>query len=234
MRRAVLGFPATPEELLRGPIIPVDTERELPEPIVLGHLLHQLLASVTLWTTPAGKVVPGRLSELVHALIQQSSYASAAATAEWLSERASAVVASPFLQNQWVAFWNAAREYALTVPLGENFLTGTLDVLLTTPEGVEVWDWKLGGVASAAECAERARWYEPQLQVYAYLVLRRFPEQPCVRARLLFVEAAHSGAADTDWVWTIVWDRDQVMAWEAELHRVAERLFLLGHADEKQ
>ncbi|MCS6965755.1 MAG: hypothetical protein NZ473_03185, partial [Candidatus Kapabacteria bacterium] len=99
---------------------------------------------------------------------------------------------------------------------------------------VEVWDWKLGGVASAAECAERARWYEPQLQVYAYLVLRRFPEQPCVRARLLFVEAAHSGAADTDWVWTIVWDRDQVMAWEAELHRVAERLFLLGHADEKQ
>ncbi|MCS7177061.1 MAG: UvrD-helicase domain-containing protein [Candidatus Kapabacteria bacterium] len=227
VRRALLGFPATPEELLQGAIIPVDTEQELPEPVILGYLLHQLLAHVTLWTTPDGELVSERLGEVVQGLIRQSPYATATMAAEWLMERASAVVRTPFLRRQWRHFWNALREYTLTIPLGENFLTGTLDVLLTTPEGREIWDWKLGKVSSAEECAQQAQWYEPQLRVYAYLVLRRFPEQPGIRARLLFVESAREGVEDAAWVWTIAWERAEVLAWENEFREVAECLFLL-------
>ncbi|GBD07719.1 ATP-dependent helicase/nuclease subunit A [bacterium HR21] len=226
LRRAVLGFPATPEELLSGAVIARDTERELPDPLVLGQLLHQLLAHVTLWTTEAGEVLSDRLHALARALVEQSPYASAADAMEWLCERAAAVVTTPFLQQRWGAFWRALREYTLTVPLGENFLTGTLDVLLPTDEGWEIWDWKLGA-AGAAELSELARPYEPQLRVYAYLVSRRFPEQHRLCARLLFIEAARADVPEERWVWSACWERHEVMAWEEEFRTVAERLFVL-------
>jgi hypothetical protein len=136
------------------------------------------------------------------------------------------VVTTPFLQQRWGAFWRALREYTLTVPLGENFLTGTLDVLLPTDEGWEIWDWKLGA-AGAAELSELARPYEPQLRVYAYLVSRRFPEQHRLCARLLFIEAARADVPEERWVWSACWERHEVMAWEEEFRTVAERLFVL-------
>ncbi len=228
LRRAILGFPATPEEMLYGTIVPSEHERELPEPLILGYLLHQLLAHVLLWTTAEGIPVPERLRQLAHALVMQSPYGSAFATEEWLCERAHAVVSTPFVQRSWDAFRRALREYALTVPLGENFLTGTMDVLLPTEEGWEIWDWKMGAVRNPEECAALAQLYEPQLQVYAYLVLRRFPEQSRISARLLFVEAAHAGIADEHWIWSRCWERAEIIALEPEFHSVAQRLFVLG------
>jgi hypothetical protein len=229
VRRAVLGFPATPEELLSGAVVPSDSERELPEPLVLGYLLHQLLALLPRWTTPGGAVLPDHLAELARTLVEQSPYASASTAVEWLRECAAAVVSTPLVQRYWPRLHSdALREYSLTIPLGENFLTGTMDVLLPHEEGWEIWDWKLGAVRAPEDCLMLARRYEPQMQVYAYLVLRRFPEQHRIRVRLLFVEAARPDAADEEWGWSAVWDRQTVMGWEEGFAEVAQRLFLLG------
>ncbi len=228
LRRLLLGFPATPEELLRGAIVPSDSERELPEPLVLGHILHQVLAHVQLWTAEDGTPLPEPLAALTRALLLQRPYANAVVAEEWLCQRAYAVLTTPLLQRSWTAFRRALREYSLTVPLGDNFLTGTLDVLLPTQEGWEIWDWKMGAVQTQQDCLRLAQWYEPQLQVYAYLVLRRFPAQPRIRVRLLFVEAAQPAVEDEQWTWSACWDRAEVLALEPELHSVATRLFLLG------
>jgi ATP-dependent helicase/nuclease subunit A len=227
LRRAILGFPATPEELLGGALVPRDFEQELPEPLVLGELLHRLLASVTLWTTQEGELLEERLGELAHTLVLQSPYGSAVEMEGWLCERAAAVVRTPFLQRHWQYFRQALREYSLTLPLGENFLTGTLDVVVPMPEGWEIWDWKLGAVHGAADCERLGRWYEPQLQVYAYLLLHRFPQQQRVCARLLFVEAAGADVRDEQWMWSTVWERETVLEWREQFQAAAERLLIL-------
>lgn len=231
LRRLLLGFPATPEELLQGAMVPSDSERELPEPLVLGYLLHELLAHVQLWTTESGTPLPEQLAKLTRSLLLRTPYANAMAAEAWLRQRAHAIVSTPLVQRSWAAFRRALREYALTVPLGDNFLTGTLDVLLPTDEGWEIWDWKMGTIQSRQDCSRLAQWYEPQLQVYAYLVFRRFPEQTRLRVRLLFVEAAQPQISDEAWTWSACWERTAILALEPEFHRVAAQLFFLGEVE---
>ncbi|HEX7572965.1 MAG TPA: UvrD-helicase domain-containing protein [Bacteroidota bacterium] len=76
-------------------------------------------------------------------------------------------------------------EFSISASLGEDFITGTIDRLYRTPDGLwTVLDYKTDSV-SAADLVERAGAYWAQLDFYA-LMVRRLCNAPSVRIRLLF------------------------------------------------
>ena len=228
VRRSVLGIPASAEELLAGAVVPRDSEREPTDALVAGTLFHELMAQFNRWVDPDGDVEREVLERLVNALIGRSPYARAQYWREWLQERALAVAQTPFVRAHRAALRTALFEYALSFPLGENFLTGTLDLLVPTDSGQwEVWDWKTDRIASPQELERRAELYTPQMQVYAFLVLKRYPQQPDVWVRLLFVEGSREGVPEEHWVQSRRWSRTEIEQLESELTAVAARLFFL-------
>jgi hypothetical protein len=90
-----------------------------------------------------------------------------------------------------------------------------------------VWDWKTDRIGSPQELERRAELYTPQMQVYAFLVLKRYPQQPDVWVRLLFVEGAREGVPEEHWVQSRRWSRAEIEQLESELTAVAARLFFL-------
>ncbi len=228
VRRSVLGIPASAEELLAGAVVPRDSEREPTDALVAGTLLHELMAQFNRWVAPDGSVEREVLERLVSALIGRSPYARAQHWREWLQERALAVAQTPFVRTHRAALRAALFEYALTFPLGENFLTGTLDLLVPMDSGHwEVWDWKTDRIGSPQELERRAELYTPQMQVYAFLVLKRYPQQPEVWVRLLFVENAGRDIPDAHWIHSRRWSRAEIEQLEPELTAVAARLLFL-------
>jgi ATP-dependent helicase/nuclease subunit A len=76
-------------------------------------------------------------------------------------------------------------EFSISASLGEDFVTGTIDRLYRTPDGLwTVLDYKTDSV-SAADLVQRAGTYWAQLDFYA-LMVRRLCNAPSVRIRLLF------------------------------------------------
>jgi len=228
VRRSVLGIPASAEELLAGAVVPRDSEREPADALVAGTLFHELMAQFNRWVAPDGSVEQEMLERVVSALIGRSPYARAQHWREWLRERALAGAQTPFVRTHRAALRTALFEYALSFPLGENFLTGTLDLLVPTDSGHwEVWDWKTDRISSPQELERRAELYTPQMQVYAFLVLKRYPQQPEVWVRLLFVEGAGEDVPEEHWVQSRRWSRAEIEQFEPELTAVAARLLFL-------
>jgi ATP-dependent helicase/nuclease subunit A len=78
-------------------------------------------------------------------------------------------------------------ELSLTMSIGDDFLTGTIDRLLKTPSGQwKILDYKTDGIP-VDKIAERANLYKPQLSVYSLLVSTYF-NQPSVEASLVFLK----------------------------------------------
>jgi ATP-dependent helicase/nuclease subunit A len=107
-------------------------------------------------------------------------------------------------------------EFSISASLGEDFITGTIDRLYRTPEGLwTVLDYKTDSVTDA-ELVERAGAYWAQLDFYA-LMVRRLCNAPFVRTRLLF-------AHHPDVVLQNVLDPDDLLRREDSVARIIARI----------
>jgi ATP-dependent helicase/nuclease subunit A len=125
-----------------------------------------------------------RLGRAVHAAIQSlpldaddatiAAFARAQAVAEAIPRRARDVERLV----RWVVreseAWQRARgatramrEVPFAMETGGKVLEGFIDLVLQTPEGIEIVDWKTDQI-SKGDVAERLRQYEPQAGLYVY------------------------------------------------------------------
>ncbi len=78
-------------------------------------------------------------------------------------------------------------ELSLTMVIGEDFLTGTIDKIVKNPKGEwEVLDYKTDTIV-AGQIGERSEIYKPQLSVYSLLASRYFGQKE-VEAVLIFLK----------------------------------------------
>ncbi len=88
---------------------------------------------------------------------------------------------------------HAYIEQPIMMAIGSDFLLGVPDVLIKTPLGWEIWDWKTNR-HDHRTAAEWLDYYQTQLEVYLVLAASAIPEQDSFTARLVMtrppVEAA--------------------------------------------
>lgn len=99
----------------------------------------------------------------------------------------------PFIQTQFAQNIFAAPEsrveISLTMRLGEDFLTGTLDRIFKNADGTwEVVDYKTNNVRTASEVKKAGEKYLVQMQSYALLMSQMYPEQPAFPVSLYFLK----------------------------------------------
>jgi ATP-dependent helicase/nuclease subunit A len=90
---------------------------------------------------------------------------------------------------QLAARGSAWREAYVATTVGELVVEGYIDLLVRTPEGLVVVDYKTDGVRSVAEAAARVEHYRLQGATYA-LVLEASTGQPVIDVRFLFTGAS--------------------------------------------
>jgi ATP-dependent helicase/nuclease subunit A len=125
-----------------------------------------------------------RLGRAVHAAIQSlpldaddgtiAAFARAQAVAEAIPHRARDVERLVRWVVRESGAWQRARsatramrEVPFAMETGGKVLEGFIDLVLQTPEGIEIVDWKTDQIA-ADKVAERLREYEPQAGLYVY------------------------------------------------------------------
>ncbi len=81
----------------------------------------------------------------------------------------------------------ARNELTITMRLGEDFFTGTIDRLIKNPQGYwQVIDYKTNRI-SAAQVPAKAKEYDWQMKGYALLLSQLYPQQKVYPVALFFV-----------------------------------------------
>jgi ATP-dependent helicase/nuclease subunit A len=106
------------------------------------------------------------------------------------------------------------KELYLASPVGDRVIEGYVDLLIETPDGLVVVDWKTDGVRGEAEIAEKLAAYTLQGAAYA-VALEQVTGQPVVDCRFVFCAA--DGAVER-----------QVSDLEAAKHRVRDAVLGAG------
>ncbi len=95
---------------------------------------------------------------------------------------------------------NSKREYKLTMPIGDNFITGNIDFLVKNDcNEWEVWDWKTNQIEDKNDLNRLKEEYELQMKIYSYFLMHLEPNQTKFTARLLLTELANINSQDEDW-----------------------------------
>ena len=142
----------------------------------------------------------------VHAVLQDADLttgvnidelATAIAVAEGLAERApdvaaaaKSVLSASIVQAAATAMakGDAFREMYVAAPVGDCVIEGYLDLLVRTPEGLVVVDYKTDAVASEPEIEHKVEKYRLQLGAYA-LAVEITTSQPVAAGVLVFARA---------------------------------------------
>ena len=122
-----------------------------------------------------------------------------------------ALLDTPLVREHNALLQSARREVRLVAALDDVVVQGILDCRLAHDDGsISVWDWKTNAVRNEADLDELAQVYHRQMQTYAWLCFRAYPECPTVTTRLVFTKAVVYGIAVSDR--PLVWHRKDVDA----------------------
>ena len=207
--RYVLGFPEERSDVLIDTTKP-ENEEDISGTIA-GTLIHRALENIKYWMTNDARVQPQILSETIDRIIFDHGKAVDEKLRSRIIEECMNVASSELLQKFAGNINDAEIEYFLQMPINDNYLVGSIDMLIEDGNGsYEIWDWKSNNVLNLEEMRQAASHYEKQMKVYAGLFTLLHPEQEKIRCRLLFTKLAKTGAHSGKWTYTYTWTKSQV------------------------
>ncbi len=217
-QKYIYGFPDSAEKKLLAPRLPDEQENDSVSGTLYGSLLHRAMELSSTWVERTGAV---NLIEL-NRIIASENFRFERELTDDLKLRLLAecpnIINTKLVQQNMDGFLSAATELNLTIPYGDDFLTGSMDMLIKNVDGnYEIWDWKTNYLPFPAKMSKYAESYKMQLQVYAYFTMLLHPDQQIFPARLLFTKLARPNAGDDEWTHLYQWDRGEVENFLIEL-----------------
>jgi ATP-dependent helicase/nuclease subunit A len=186
-----------------------------------GESIHAVLQHLPLWMNSEGEVLPSEFQRTMERVLPATRRVFTPTFHARLQRETQAVAATPLVRRYATALAGAQYEYPITLPMGNDFLIGTMDVLVKNPSGaLEIWDWKTNRVGSVRDMERLLGEYRLQLEVYAYIASFLAPEQETFTTRLLFTRRATQNVEDAEWTRTLEFTRLDVAVIERKMERL--------------
>lgn len=179
--------------------------------IEVGVYLHYCFENIEKWIDNHGNLIEEKLNEILDFKLSSSSnYLENESIKDRVLSDISNVLESDFYNSNKQQIINAEKEFQLKIPSKNDFFVGTLDLLVETENGFEVWDWKTNALNSKKDMKQVANHYQMQMKFYVYLLSLIKPNQKLYNAKLLFTNLAGNQSDSNDWVYEYSWTKEDV------------------------
>jgi ATP-dependent helicase/nuclease subunit A len=244
--RYLLGMPVIKDAELSSVIPDSGDDNDSITGSLAGSIIHQVLENMSGWVgyeymneilnehsslfntnelLDFGRIVDRQKLELtINEIIQNNQVNINKAFFDRVVNESSSIISTQLLQKYFASLKTSRRETELTMPIGNDFITGKIDLMIPDNEGNwEVWDWKTNKVESAEQMDFLFNEYQLQLKMYAFFLSQLYNEQQKFTVRLLFTRMARPGAADESWTRKEVWNKEDIAKFSSEIkNMVAE------------
>lgn len=185
----------------------------------VGTMIHSMFEKISVWYDFQNNTYN---KDKVYLLIQDvcsniSNPQHSKVVQERIFDEVKSVAETSLIKHTSKLFNTAKYEYRLSIPIGADFLTAIIDLLLIDEKGnFEIWDWKSNTIHKENIPDLKAH-YEFQMKLYAYFILKLNPKQNYIKCRLLFTYLSKFAKSDEDWTVQYFWDRKSLSNMENEL-----------------
>ncbi len=177
---------------------------------VPGTIIHFAFENISLWANPGGKADALALSEIIDKQLLYYNLIEAEELKTRIITECLAIAESAFFQKNIKYILAGKPEISLTMPLGDDFFTGTFDLLLQNEKGeMEIWDWKSNRIHTAEDKEYLENHYFLQMESYALMLMFLYPGQSEYVTRLVFTNRAPFAEKDEDFTATFVFSEAQ-------------------------
>lgn len=221
--RYFLGLPSKDDSHIEAKYHEPDAEDDKTLATLAGTLIHSALERIDSWLFD-GKPNLKALEETVKSILTSIERAISQKLYDRIINECLKTASTSLIINNFDSIKKAKKEYSLTLPLENNFIVGTLDMLIiNNSDEYEIWDWKTNRISQESDINALAEYYKTQMQFYAYLTIFLNPKQEEITARLLFTRLAKENVEDDRWTRVFTWNRNDLMEYGAFLKGVIKQ-----------
>jgi len=181
-----LGMPSSDDDALQAGVVRADSDNDDVSGTLAGSLIHLVLGNISNWLDANGTIIEQNLSQIILDTLHAQQVARRNKLIERITNDARTIAASPIVTNNSSVFRTMLIEHTVTMPVGTDFFTGTMDAIVQLPDGSrEIWDWKTNKLTTKSS-TEWLEYYTTQLKSYCFLLANMYPQQQTFSARLIF------------------------------------------------
>lgn len=196
---------------------------------LLGTYVHEVLSRLGAWLTADGEVMESALDDVIAEILATAERHTNEEITRAVRMQCTNIASTELVKKFAGNLINSKQEYELLLPIGVDFLTGVLDVLVQNTSGDwEIWDWKTNKITPEKGIDVLFEHYRLQLECYIYFAAQLFPQQEHFTARLLFSRLAHPAASEEEWTRTLTATRKQAQDFGETILTRIERMKEIG------
>ncbi len=201
-----------------------------------GTLIHSVLERIKDWLKSDAGIDDKILRKVIDNVISDSNKKISNKLSGRIFSECSSVANTTLIKLYAKHIKESIPEQTLQMVYKNDLLLVKTDLLIKNASGEwEVWDWKTNRVGSNEVKNTLIKYYELQMKIYIYFLMKLYPEQKNFKARLLFTRLAKiseiplnpllkKGENSEDWVYTFNWTIDDLNNIEREINKIADKI----------
>jgi hypothetical protein len=218
----ILGLPSLEDVNFEGKYPANDADNDAIIGTFAGTYIHAALEFINIWFN-GNNINENEFWKTIDKIEQNQEVKLSAKLKERIYKECSNIIKTDFINRNYVLIKNAKFEYELNLPLEDDILTSSIDVLVKDNSGnYEIWDWKSNKL-NVDEIDKLGEKYNIQLKLYSYIISLLNPNQENIISRLLFTRLAKEDAKDSEWIYNLSITRKEALEFETWIKENAKK-----------
>lgn len=192
-----------------------------------GTIIHNVMEKMNDWYLD-NNINESKLDNTIKILIKRNFLKDKPLLFQRIKSDIIAVMSKYFILSKIQNIQKSDFEYKLNLALGNDFITGMIDLLYKNEDGkYEIWDWKSNYIPkenSIQKLQDLKDKYEFQMKLYAYLIMRKKVNQNTYNAKLLLTMAAANADNDSEWIIEYNWNKEILEQFGEKLKRIISEI----------
>lgn len=195
-----------------------------------GTVIHAVMEDMHEWVDENFQLDHKKLQESIKYHVEQNDFKNPEVVTNNVYSNISSVMYSDFIQSRLDKILKSRFEYELNLSVGEDFITGLIDLLYIDENGkYEIWDWKSNYTGSNDEektdkYIDLRKKYSLQMKIYCYFISLLKPEEERYTARLLLTMDALNNSDNENWIIKYEWSKKEMEDFIEELKKLISEI----------
>ncbi|TAL68953.1 MAG: hypothetical protein EPN82_08555 [Bacteroidetes bacterium] len=225
VRRYLFGLPSAEDSEFNSIHLIENSKEDDVIGTYAGTLIHSVLERIKDWLQSDGVADEKTLNNVIETVCRNANRKIGRKLFDRIHDECRQVANTTLIKLYTNLFNESISEQTMQIIYKNEILLVKTDLLIKNASGEwEIWDWKTNRIESIDKKNELIKYYELQMKIYVFFLMKLYPEQQNFRARLLFTRLAKNGNNDENWFHVYIWNKRDFDNIEIEIQKLVDEV----------
>ncbi|MBI5326499.1 MAG: UvrD-helicase domain-containing protein [Ignavibacteriae bacterium] len=225
LRRYLFGLPSTDDYEYKSVFIKENNDDDDIIGSFAGTLIHSVLEKIMDWLNSDGSINERILNDIIVNVCSDSNKKISIELFNRIISECKSIAETTLIKLYAGLIRDSISEQTLQLVFNNDILRVKTDLLIKNASGEwAIWDWKTNRIDTGKKKEELIKYYELQMKIYTYFLMKLYPEQQNFKARLLFTRLAGTNENNEKWFYDYNWNQGESAKIENEIQKLINEI----------